>query len=199
QTVSKSKEGMFVLETKMGAITEQIVNLSTQAKKIGTISQLVSEFANQTNMLALNSSVEAARAGEHGQGFAIVADEIRKLADQSQSSAEEINQLSEVIQKAIHTTITASEEGTKTVEASVQIAQHTETSFNVIKDTVSQVVLNNQQMSQNFKQQVSAIQEVVEAMECIDRGARETATGLSQTKAGTAHLNEVSITLKNMV
>ena len=77
QAVGESLEGMFVLEEKVDAIAEKIVNLSTQASQISNVSQLVIDFANQTNMLALNSSVEAVRAGEHGKGFALVANEIQ--------------------------------------------------------------------------------------------------------------------------
>ena len=97
--MGESLEGMFVLEEKVDAIAEKIVNLSTQASQISNVSQLVIDFANQTNMLALNSSVEAVRAGEHGKGFALVANEIRKLADQSQQSADKINNLVSNIQR----------------------------------------------------------------------------------------------------
>ena len=80
--MEETVEGMFTLEKKVGAIAEQIVHLSEQANQIGSISQLVFDLANKTNMLALNSSVEAVRAGEHGKGFSVVANEIRKLAHQ---------------------------------------------------------------------------------------------------------------------
>lgn len=199
QAVNEGLEGMYSLEHKVDAIAEQIVNLSSQASQISSISQLVIDFANQTNMLALNSSVEAVRAGEHGKGFAVVANEIRKLADQSQQSADKINALVSEIQKSINETVMVTEEGTKTVKAGVNIAQRTESAFSKVKDAVGQVVLNNQQVSLNLKQQVGAIQQVVDAMDTINRGARETASGLSQTKAGTEQLNEAAFGLQQMV
>lgn len=199
QAVGETLEGMFVLEEKVDAIAEKIVNLSAQASQISNVSQLVIDFANQTNMLALNSSVEAVRAGEHGKGFALVANEIRKLADQSQQSADKINDLVSNIQKSINETVMVTEEGTKTVKTNVEIAKRTEVAFNDIKESVSQVVLNNQQVSLNLKQQVDAIQQVVDAMEIINRGTKETATGLTQTKAGTERLNEAAIGLKEVV
>lgn len=192
-------EGMFSLESKVDAIAEQIVNLSSQADQISNISQLVIDFANQTNMLALNSSVEAVRAGEHGKGFAVVANEIRKLADQSQQSADKINNLVSDIQKAINETVMVTEEGTKTVKTGVELAKRTETAFGQIQESVNQVVLNNQQVSLNLKQQVDAIKQVVHAMELINRGAKETAGGLNQTKVGTEQLSEAALDLEKII
>jgi len=199
QAVGETLEGMFTLEKKVGAIAEQIVRLSEQANQIGSISQFVSDLANKTNMLALNSSVEAVRAGEHGKGFSVVANEIRKLADQSQRSAEKINVLVTEIQGAINSTVMVTDEGTKTVAAGVQIAQKTEIAFTGVTDAVNKVVLNNQQISLNLKQQVTAIQQVVQAMESINQGARQTTIGINQTKIGTEQLNENALELKQMV
>jgi methyl-accepting chemotaxis protein len=199
QAVGETLEGMFVLEQKVGAIAQQIVRLSEQANQIGSISQLVSDLANKTNMLALNSSVEAIRAGEHGKGFSVVANEIRKLADQSQNSAEKISVLVSEIQSAINSTVMVTDEGTKTVAAGVQIAQKTDQAFTGVADAVNKVVLNNQQISLNLKQQVDAIQQVVQAMESINQGAKETAVGINQTKVGTQQLNETALNLQQMV
>ncbi|MCA1994990.1 MAG: methyl-accepting chemotaxis protein [Coleofasciculus sp. S288] len=199
QAVGETLEGMFALEKKVGAIAEQIVHLSEQASQIGSISQLVSDLANQTNMLALNSSVEAVRAGEHGKGFSVVANEIRKLADQCQRSAEKINVLVSEIQSAINSTVMVTEEGTKTVASGVQVAQKTNQAFTSVSDAINKVVLNNQQISLNLKQQVDAMQQVIEAMETINRGAKETASGIGQTRLGTEQMNEAAIVLKRMV
>jgi len=199
QAVDDGLERMLALEKNVQMIAEQVVDLSGQANQISNISQLVIDFANQTNMLALNSSVEAVRAGEHGKGFAVVANEIRKLADQSQQSADKINGLVSKIQKAINETVMVTEEGTKTVKMSVQISKQTEASFGEIKDSINQVVLNNQQVSLNLKQQVDAIQQVVDAMDLINRGAKETASGLNQSKVGTEQLNDAALVLQQMV
>jgi len=199
QAVEATLEGMFTLEKKVGAIAEQIVYLSEQAEQIGSISQLVSDLANKTNMLAFNSSVEAVRAGEHGKGFAVVANEIRKLADQSEKSAEKIGALVSEIQSAINSTVMVTDEGTKTVAAGVQTAQKTNQAFTGVADAVNKVVLNNQQISLNLKQQVDAMQQIIEAMETINRGAKETASGISQTKSGTDQLNEAALVLKRIV
>lgn len=199
QTVDESLSGMYVLEQKVDAIAQQIVNLSGQADEIGNISQLVSDFASQTNMLALNSSVEAVRAGEHGRGFAVVANEIRKLSDQSQQSADRINNLVAEIQKLINKTVMVTEEGTKTAKAGVKLAKLTEVAFDDIRQSIDAVVLNNQQVSLTQKQQVDAIRQVVTAMETIDRSSKESATGLTQTRTGTAQLNETAQSLRELM
>jgi methyl-accepting chemotaxis protein len=199
QAVEETLEGMFILEKKVGAIAEQILFLSEQADQIGSISQLVSDLANKTNMLAFNSSVEAVRAGEHGKGFSVVANEIRKLADQSEKSAEKITVLVSEIQSAINSTVMVTDEGTKTVAAGVQTAQKTNQAFAGVADAVNKVVLNNQQISLNLKQQVDAMQQIVEAMETINKGAKETASGISQTKSGTERLNDAALVLKRIV
>ncbi len=199
QAVGETLNGMFTLENKVGAIAEQIVHLSEQASQIAMISQIVSDLANQTNMLALNSSVEAVRAGEYGKGFAVVANEIRRLSDQSQKSAEKINLLVFNIQKAINSTVMVTEEGTKTVKTGVQIAQNTDQAFAGVAKAVNHMAFNNQQISLNLKQQLDAIQQVVEAMNNINKGAKEAATGISQTRWGTEQLNKAARILKQMV
>ncbi|MBP0010169.1 MULTISPECIES: methyl-accepting chemotaxis protein [unclassified Roseofilum] len=197
--VDNTLQGMEDLREKVSAIAQQIVLLSEQTGQIGNISALVSDLANQTNMLALNAAVEAVRAGEHGKGFAVVASEIRKLADQSRKSADKINALVMDIQGSINSTVMVTEEGTKTVSSGVDIAQKTAQAFSGVAEAINDVVLNNQQISLNIKQQAIAIQQVVEAMNSINQGAKETASSISQTRIGTQKLNEASLSLKSII
>jgi len=175
------------------------MQLSEQTNQIGSISQLVSDIANRTNMLALNAAVEAVRAGEHGKGFAVLAAEIRKLADQSKQSAEKINGLVSQIQNSINTTVMVTDEGTKTVDSGMQIAQNTALAFAGVKESVNNVVMNNQQIALNIRQQSTAFEQVLSAMNAINQGARETSAGITQTRIGTQKLNEVTAELKELV
>jgi methyl-accepting chemotaxis protein len=177
-------EGVSLRE-KMAQIAERIVQLSQLVSQINKIANTVSNFADQTNMLALNASVEAVRAGEHGRGFGVVASEIRKLSERSRTSAEQINNLVGDIQQATRSTVIVTEEGTKTVAA--------------IVSAVSDIVLNVQQISLSARQQATAIELVVNAMNSINQGAAETATGIRQTKIGTQKLNEAAFKLKAAV
>jgi methyl-accepting chemotaxis protein len=190
---------MSNLKIKVTSMQGQIMQLSEQTDQIGSISTLVSDLANQTNMLALNAAVEAVRAGENGKGFAVVAAEIRKLADQSKKSAEKINLLVIDIQRAINSTIMVTDEGTKTVEAGVNIAEETSQAFAGVANAINNVVLSSQQISLNAKQQVIAIEQVVDAMNSLNQAASQAATGISQTKLGTQKLNTAALELKSVV
>ena len=198
QAVARTIEGMTQLKEKVGAISNSIVLLNEQTTQIGNISKVVTDLANQTNMLALNAAVEAVRAGEQGKGFSIVATEIRKLADQSKKSAGSINILVTDIQKAINSTIIATDAGTQTVKDGVYIAQETTEAFKGVASAIDQVVVNNQQIALNAKQQAIAIEQVVSVMNTINSGAQQTATGITQTKVGIERLNEAAQALKAM-
>mgnify|MGYP003402300666 CR=1 FL=1 len=199
QSVEETLGEMTNLRSKVTAIAEQIMQLSEQTIQIGNISGLVSDLANQTNILALNAAVEAVRAGEHGRGFSVVAAEIRKLADQSKNSAENIRTLVAEIQHKINSAVMVTDEGSKTVNSGIQSANRTAESFAGVAEAVNNMVINNQQISLNTKQQVQAIQQVVEAMNNINLGAKETAIGISQTKEGTSQLNEATVNLQGIV
>jgi methyl-accepting chemotaxis protein len=199
KAVEQTLEAMATLKIKVEDMQGQIMQLSEQTDRIGNISTVVSDLANQTNMLALNAAVEAVRAGEHGKGFGVVASEIRKLADRSKKSAAQINLLVADIQKAINSTVMVTDEGTKTVESGVNIAQETAAAFSGVANAINNVVLSSQQISLNAKQQTIAIEQVVEAMNSLNQAAAQTACGISQTKVGTQKLNEAALDLKGVM
>lgn len=199
KTVEQTLEGMARLKEKVGAIAEQITRLSEQTNQIGNISGVVTDLANQTNMLALNASVEAVRAGEHGKGFSVVATEIRKLAEQSKKSADKINNLVSDIQKAISATVTVTDEGIKTVEEGANFTQQTAKAFEGVANSINDMAQNNQQIYLTAQQQAVAIQQVVEAMNALNQTARETTSGITQTKVSTQQLNQAAQDLQVMV
>ncbi len=197
--VQETLESMTILKAKVEAITIEIGRLNQQSNQIGNISSVVTHLANQTNMLALNASVEAVRAGENGKGFAVIATEIRKLADQSKKSAEEINHLVMDINNAIKSTVTVTNEGTKTVELGNKISQETAVAFSNVANAFNNVLLNNQQISQAAQEQAIAIQQVVNAMNLLNQSAKEMASGIGQTKAGIEQLNEAAQNLNSII
>lgn len=197
--IQKALEEMETLKIKVESIAEKIVQLNEQTHQIGSVSDVVSDLSNQTNMLALNAAVEAVRAGEHGKGFAVVASEIRKLSDASQKSSQKINTLVNDIQRMIQTTVVVTEEGTKNVEAGVHVAHQTAQVFSDVSKSMEQIVESSQQIALTSKQQAVAIQQVNEAMNNLTRSANETALGVNQIKSGSAKLSEASHNLKEVL
>lgn len=173
------------MREKVRQIAEQIRGWNEQVAQIYSIANTVSEIANQTNMLALNAAVEASRAGASGRGFAVIAAEIRKLAESSKESAHRISKLVAEIQKATNGIVIATEEGSKIVE-------------NIVV-AINDVVRNVQTISLNAKEQALAIQQVIDAMKVLTAGAQQSASGISQTKLGIKKLMDAALLLKGVI
>lgn len=197
--VKQATEAMNTLKDKVRAVADQILRLGEQTGQIGNIASLVKDIANQTNMLALNAAVEAVRAGEHGKGFAVLANEVRKLADQSKKSAEQATTLIADIQKSTNSSIMVTEDVTKKVDDVTTLAIKVGELFSNLAGAAGGVYENAQQVLLNAKQQSAAISQIVEAVNGINAGAKETASGITQTKVGIQKLNEAAQDLKAMV
>ena len=110
--VDQTIQGMEKISTAVDAAFKQIAQLGTQSEEIGKIVAVIDDIAAQTNLLALNAAIEAARAGEQGRGFAVVADEVRGLAERVTQATTEIATLIDSIQKGVNESINAVEKGT---------------------------------------------------------------------------------------
>ena len=141
--VKANIEKMFTIRHKIQTIAELILELSDYIQSISSTIGLVEDIAEQTNLLALNAAVEAARAGEHGKGFAIVAGEIRKLADESKQATTKITSLITNIQQSANSTVLATEEGTKEVESGIELAHN-------IGSNIEQLILLMNEISQGI-------------------------------------------------
>jgi Methyl-accepting chemotaxis protein (MCP) signalling domain/Cache domain len=199
QAVQKTISEMSDLRDRVDEIAQQIVNLGEQTGQITTVSDLVSDLAKQTNMLALKAAVEAARAGEQGKGFGVVAGEIRKLADESKKSAQKINNLAADIQTAINRTVMVTDRGTKTATTGIQLAENTATTFVGVTNAVNNVFVNSQQISSSTKRQSTAIQQVLGAMNNIAQSSQESAIGMHKVKTSTYELNQIADDLQAVV
>ncbi len=197
--VKQEIDGMNNLGTKVGAIADQILQLGEQSAQLGNLANMVKDLSGEINMLALNAAVEAARAGEHGKGFAVVASEIRKLANESKKSAEQSNAVISEIQKATNATVLKTEEGTRVVEEVTACTRNVGELFNTLSEASNTSYENVQQVLLNTKQQATAIGQIVEAMNGLNTGARETASGIAQTKAGIEQLNTAAENLKQLL
>ncbi|GAE33043.1 methyl-accepting chemotaxis protein [Halalkalibacter akibai] len=145
-----------------------VQQLGEKSVEIGEISQLITNVAEQTNLLALNAAIEAARAGEHGRGFAVVADEVRKLAEQSRQSAGQINSLISEIQTGIRDSVSSMDEVTKSVGEGIVFAEQAGTSFGDITGAISEVMSQVEEVS-------AAIQQMQSNTEAVNHSVKEMA------------------------
>ncbi len=197
--VTRTIEGITDLRDRVEAIAEKIMQLSQQTTQIALVSDLVADIANQTNMLSLNAAVEAARAGEQGKGFAVVAGEVRKLADQSKKSAEKINTLISEVQASINSTVMVTDEGTKTAAQGINLAINTAEAFAGIERAINAVFANTQEISSSSKRQAITVQQAVAAINAINLGSQETASGVAQVKLATNELVNTTNQLQGIV
>lgn len=127
----------------VGKTAEVMGQLDKRSKEIGDILELITSLSDQTNLLALNAAIEAARAGEHGRGFAVVADEVRKLAEESKSSASEIERMIQAIQNDAKIAALEMQKGTEEVQQGTTMMREVGTSFEEITEAIARV---NQEM-----------------------------------------------------
>ncbi|ADU30603.1 HAMP domain-containing methyl-accepting chemotaxis protein [Evansella cellulosilytica] len=153
--VEKAIKQMQAIDAKTSEISHVIKNLGDKSKQIDSIITLITDVAEQTNLLALNAAIEAARAGEHGRGFAVVADEVRKLAEQSNKSASEISSLIHVIQEDIDKSVSMMGQGRTSVEDGLTLVNNAGTEFKTISKSINGITDHIYHVLQAVKESTS--------------------------------------------
>ncbi|MGD0955518.1 MAG: HAMP domain-containing methyl-accepting chemotaxis protein [Candidatus Acidiferrales bacterium] len=181
RAVSDTLEGMQRIRASVQATAKKIKSLGDRSLEISEIINVINDITEQTNLLALNAAIEAARAGEAGRGFAVVADEVRKLAEHSRSATKDIAALIKAIQAETNEAVVVMEEGTREVEVGAGLADQAGKALEAISSVVRQSAELVQEISLASKQQVRGTEGVANAMQIISGITRQTTQGARQT------------------
>jgi methyl-accepting chemotaxis protein len=192
RSVSDTLEGMQRIRSSVQATAKKIKSLGDRSLEISEIINVINDITEQTNLLALNAAIEAARAGEAGRGFAVVADEVRKLAEHSRSATKDIAALIKAIQAETNEAVVVMEEGTREVEVGAGLADQAGKALEAISSVVRQSAELVQEISLASKQQVRGTEGVANAMQIISGITRQTTQGARQTAATVGNMVKLS-------
>ncbi|MFZ5980111.1 MAG: methyl-accepting chemotaxis protein [Candidatus Zixiibacteriota bacterium] len=195
QTISGMKKIADVVKESAGSISK----LAQSADQIGEIISVIDEIADQTNLLALNAAIEAARAGEQGRGFAVVADEVRKLAERTGKATGEITQMIKGIQQETEEAVTSMEAGVQEVDKGRELVDKAGNNLTEIVNMSQQVNQMIKQIANASEEQSAAAENISQNIDKISEVTKETASGTEQSAKAAEELNRQAETLQEMV
>ena len=199
KVVDNAVQSIQRIADKVQQSARTVASLGTRSEQIGNIVGTIEDIADQTNLLALNAAIEAARAGEQGRGFAVVADEVRALAERTTKATREIGEMIKAIQKETQSAVDAMEEGVQEVERGTQDASRSGRALEDILNQVGDLTSQINQIATAAEQQTATTNEISKSMHQITEVVGE-ASKSSQDTAGAAHeLASMAEELKHIV
>jgi len=199
KVVEETIQGMIRISNVVKQSAETVQELGKSSNEIGEIIQVIDDIADQTNLLALNAAIEAARAGEQGRGFAVVADEVRKLAERTSKATQEIAAMIKHIQKDTEGAVSSMHQGTKEVENGKVLAEKAGQSLRDIISGAEHVVDIVSQVAAASEQQSRASEQITKNIELITNVTKQSATGVRQIAHAAEELNQLTNNLQSLI
>jgi methyl-accepting chemotaxis protein len=198
-SVAETIKGMQRIRAAVQTTGKKIKGLGERSLEIGAIIEVINEIATQTNLLALNAAIEAARAGEQGRGFAVVADEVRKLAERAGRATKDITSLIKGIQVETSEAVTVMEEGTREVEEGTKLADQAGAALREIEQIVKQTSALVTDITRAAVDQVKVSESVANSMDTISKLTLETTDGVRNTVETISRLADLSKRLTDAI
>lgn len=203
-SITKANEAMRTLSKKIqnsadveGELADKISQLSSDADQVKDVLSVINDIADQTNLLALNAAIEAARAGEHGRGFAVVADEVRSLAERTQKSLVEINATINVIVQAISDSSEKMSDNSKQVEELVSVAESVAKKIDEMSVSTQDAVKMSDNTVEEYIKTGSEIDGIINSIQQIDNLSNENSRSVEEIASAADHLNKMTDTLNS--
>ena len=198
-SLTEIKHTMLDINTKTTHLSDTINNLLESSTQIGEILTVINDIADQTNLLALNAAIEAARAGEAGRGFAVVADEVRKLAERTTKATSEIENIISTLQQESERASKEMSSASISVTNGVEVIETTTSSFSEVVGGVNNVANSTYQLMEGFNVQHQTVQNVTDKTQAIASGIEESNAAVNEISITVDHLQERTEALKILV
>jgi methyl-accepting chemotaxis protein len=199
EVVEKTVAVMGQIAEKVQESAKTVESLGERSDQIGNIIGTIEDIADQTNLLALNAAIEAARAGEQGRGFAVVADEVRALAERTTRATREIGEMIKAIQNETKGAVAAMEQGVRQVESGTEEAAKSGAALRDILDQVNDVAMQVNQIATAAEEQTATTSEISSNMHQITEVVQQTSRGAQESSAAAHRLSELASGLQQAV
>ncbi|MFD2381406.1 methyl-accepting chemotaxis protein [Paenibacillus xanthanilyticus] len=200
--ITNAIEQMNAIHTRVSSLSQAVTDLGERSKQIELISKSISDISGQTNLLALNAAIEAARAGEHGRGFAVVADEVRQLAEESSGSAKQISELINQIQRETQTVVDAMSDTMHEVSSGIDVVNGAGSAFRQIQDAIQIVTSQITEVTAAVEELSHGTGEVAHSITDVNKIAEDTAAGTQHVSAATqqqlASMEEINMSASRL-
>lgn len=199
RVVSDAVAGMATLGDTIRHSAQLVQQLGQRSEQIGVIVRIIEDIADQTNLLALNAAIEAARAGEQGRGFAVVADEVRKLAERTTKATREIGETIRTIQGDTNAVVSAMQRATKETDGGIALAKRAGEHLGAIVEAVQAVTTMVQQIAVAIEEQSTASHQIAGNIQALAKVTQRGHDGLKRIEQATADLSRLASDLRGVV